>query len=108
MPVVTCPKCDSRYDPGMDDELEELEGAASLKVICPACGQWLRLPENEACEGPRVPADILEQMKSQSRLIKKGKGAPQAAAAPSPSPPPPPSVDDDDEGGAHYGLMEEE
>ncbi len=33
MPVVTCPKCESRYDPGMDDELEGIDPSQmSLKV----------------------------------------------------------------------------
>ncbi|MGE3803109.1 MAG: hypothetical protein AB7K24_00395 [Gemmataceae bacterium] len=72
MPVVTCPQCSSRYDPGMDEELEALGDAASLKVVCPVCAQWLRLPENEAIDGPAVPREILESMMSQSRLIERG------------------------------------
>lgn len=69
MPIVTCPKCRERYDPGVDEELEALGGAASLKVACPACGQWLRLPENEAIPAPAVPPEVLRGMMSQSRLI---------------------------------------
>jgi uncharacterized protein YbaR (Trm112 family) len=69
VPIVTCPECRKRYDPGMDEELEALGSAASLKVVCPACGQWLRLPENEAIPAPRVPPEILKGMMSQSRLI---------------------------------------
>jgi hypothetical protein len=56
----------------MDDELEALQGGPvemSLKVVCPACGQWLRLPENEPIPAPAAPADILRAMMSQSRLV---------------------------------------
>ena len=69
MPIVTCPKCRKRYDPGMDEELESLGDAASLKVVCPACGQWLRLPENEAIPTPALPPEVLRGMMSQSRLV---------------------------------------
>ncbi len=73
MPIVRCPKCASRYDPGVDDELAGLDSSvASLKVVCPVCGQWLRLPENEAIEGPPVPREILESMMAQSKLIERG------------------------------------
>ena len=76
MPVVTCPKCESQYDPGMDEELKRMDPIQmSLKVVCPVCAQWLRLPENEPVEGPAVPRNILEAMMSQSRLIARGKGA---------------------------------
>ena len=81
MPVVTCPKCESRYDPGMDEELKGIDPSQmSLKVVCPVCAQWLRLPENEPVEGPAVPRHILEAMMAQSRLIERGTGA--VAAAP--------------------------
>ena len=72
MAIVTCPTCKKRYDPGMDDELEmlnEMPGAASLKVVCPACGQWLRLPENEPIPAPAAPPEVLRDMMSQSRLV---------------------------------------
>jgi len=74
MAVVRCPKCKKRYDPGMDEELETLDDAPpgvslSLKVVCPACGQWLRLPENEAIPAPAVPPDILKEMMAQSKLV---------------------------------------
>ena len=62
MPIVTCPKCRSRYNPGMDGEIAALAGNASLKVVCPVCGQWLRLPENEAVDMSGLPPDILKQM----------------------------------------------
>jgi hypothetical protein len=69
MPIVTCPKCRKRYDPGMDDELDALPRGLSLKVVCPACGQWLRLPEREAIPAPPLPPEVLQGMKSQSRLV---------------------------------------
>ena len=75
MAAVTCPKCASRYDPGRDRELAELAGHASLKVICPVCGQWLRLPENEAIEGPNLPPHVLKGMTAQSKLIERGPNA---------------------------------
>jgi hypothetical protein len=61
----------------MDEELEALGGAASLKVVCPACGQWLRLPENEAIPGPAVPPEVLRGMMSQSRLIDEDSEEPE-------------------------------
>lgn len=88
MPVVTCPKCESRYDPGMDDELEGIDPSQmSLKVVCPACGQWLRLPENEPVDSPAVPPHILKAMMSQSQLIERGSkaGANSAARTAEPS-----------------------
>ena len=73
MLVVTCPKCDSRYDPGVDDELEGIDPTQmSLKVVCPACGQWLRLPENEPVGAPDAPPTVLAAMADQSRLIERG------------------------------------
>ena len=85
MPIVTCPKCRKRYDPGMDDELDALQGGPvhmSLKVACPACGQWLRLPENEPIPAPAAPPDILRAMMSQSRLVDDdAPSSPQQAPA---------------------------
>lgn len=76
MPVVTCPKCASRYDPGVDATLKDIDTSVmSLKVVCPVCGQWLRLPENEPIETPAAPRKLLEEMASQSRLIERGPGA---------------------------------
>jgi hypothetical protein len=73
MPIVTCPKCESRYDPGVDEELKGIDPSQmSLKVVCPACGQWLRLPENESVESPAAPPHILKAMMGQSRLIERG------------------------------------
>lgn len=38
MPIVTCPKCESRYDPGVDEELEGIDPSEmSLKVVGPVC-----------------------------------------------------------------------
>lgn len=45
MPIVKCPKCKKRYDPGVDDELDAIAdapGDLSLKVVCPACGDNAR------------------------------------------------------------------
>ena len=81
MPVVKCPKCASRYDPGMDRELAALGQQASLKVVCPVCGQWLRLPENEAVEGPQLPPQVLRGMTAQSKLVERGPSASQAVSA---------------------------
>jgi hypothetical protein len=67
MPIVTCPKCQERYDPGIDQELADLPAGTSLKVICPKCGQWLRLPEQEPIDAPNVSPDVAEAMREQSR-----------------------------------------
>src|SRR5262249_12819035 len=67
MPIVNCPKCKKRYDPG--DIEEDLPENMSLKVVCPACGQWVRLPSGEPVAAPKAPPDILKAMKSQSRLV---------------------------------------
>jgi hypothetical protein len=72
MPVVTCPSCDSRYDPGIGDELDDRSDDISVKVICPACGQWLRLPENEPIDALPLPPEILDEMMAQSTLIGDG------------------------------------
>jgi hypothetical protein len=71
VPIVTCPKCNKRYDPGVDEEFEAFSdaGEISLKVVCPACGQWLRLPENEGIPAPAAPPEMLMQMMAQSRLV---------------------------------------
>lgn len=69
MPVVTCPTCQARYDPGVDTDLDGMPDNVSQKVVCPACGQWQRLPEREPCDPPNVPQNILDEMKAQSRLV---------------------------------------
>src|ERR1035438_10082181 len=72
MPIVKCPKCKKRYDPGVDealDDIADMPGEMSVKVVCPSCGQWLRLPENEAIPAPAAPPEILKEMMSQCRLV---------------------------------------
>lgn len=68
MAIVKCPKCKKRYDPGTED-LDDMPDNMSVKVVCPACGQWARLPEGEAIPAPKVPPAILKSMKAQSRLL---------------------------------------
>lgn len=69
MPIVKCPSCPAKYDPGVDDDIEDLPAELSMKVVCPNCGQWLRLPEQEKVDPPNVPEKLLREMKSQSRLV---------------------------------------
>lgn len=69
MPTVTCPTCQARYDPGLEDELDGLPDNISMKVVCPACGQWVRLPEREPVDPPNVPKDVLDKMAAQSTLV---------------------------------------
>ena len=69
MPIIKCPKCKKRYDPGVEEELEDMPGSMSLKVVCPACGQWVRLPELEPVRAPAAPPKILREMRAQSRLV---------------------------------------
>jgi hypothetical protein len=80
MPIVTCPKCHKRYDPGVDEALDDISGMPgnlSVKVVCPACGQWLRLPENEPIPALAAPPEVLKAMMSQSRLVDdSAEGAP--------------------------------
>lgn len=92
MPIVKCPSCQAKYDPGVDDELEGIPGSLSLKVVCPQCGQWLRLPEQEQIEPPSASPEILREMMSQSKLISdSGSGTSKAPTSRSRS------RDDDDE-----------
>jgi hypothetical protein len=69
MPTVTCPTCRARYDPGIQEEVDDLPDAISMKVVCPACGQWVRLPEREPVDPPDVPKDVLDRMAAQSTLV---------------------------------------
>lgn len=73
MPIVKCPSCQAKYDPGIGSELTDLPSEMSMKVVCPSCGQWLRLPEKEKIDPPDAPAEILREMKSQSRLVEPGE-----------------------------------
>jgi hypothetical protein len=81
MPIVTCTKCQSDYDPG-NDELTDLPPGMSIKVVCPSCGQWLRLPEKDLIPAPAAPPEILREMMKQSRLVKAGPGAGASAKKP--------------------------
>jgi hypothetical protein len=87
MPIVTCPTCRARYDAGVEDDLVGMPDNVSLKVVCPACGQWVQLPEREPVDPPDAPRDILDQMKSQSRLVDEPDERPRRP------------VDEDDEEG---------
>lgn len=101
MAVVKCPKCRKSYDPGSED-LDDLPENLSRKVVCPACGQWARLPEGEAIAAPKLPPKMVKAMMSQATLVED---------APSPPPPPlPPRADgdDDEEGGAYTLTAAEE
>jgi len=69
MPIVKCPSCPAKYDPGIDDTLKDIPAELSMKVVCPNCGQWLRLPEQEKVDPPNVPEEVLREMTSQSRLV---------------------------------------
>lgn len=75
MPVFTCPKCRSRFDPGVDIDPNAMPGDMSLKAPCPACGQWVRLPEEEPVPAPRLPPHIMEAVTAQSRLVGEGRPA---------------------------------
>jgi len=72
--IVNCPKCRTRYE--ADVHLKHIrqkakrEGVSiSEKVVCPVCEQWVRLPENEPCPAPGLPPELVQEMKSQSRVI---------------------------------------
>jgi hypothetical protein len=67
MPIVQCPKCARRYDPGKD--LDDLPDHTTIKVVCPACGQWVRLPKADPVPTPELPPEIVQVMASQSRLV---------------------------------------
>lgn len=69
MPIVKCPSCPAKYDPGVDDNIKDIPVELSMKVVCPNCGQWLRLPEQEKVDPPNVPEEVLREMRSQSRLV---------------------------------------
>lgn len=69
MPIVKCPSCPAKYDPGLDDDIKDIPAELSMKVVCPNCGQWVRLPEQEKVDPPNVPEEVLREMRSQSRLV---------------------------------------
>jgi hypothetical protein len=68
MPIVKCPSCRRRYDPGIEIP-DDLSDEASMVVCCPACGQWVTLPEREPADPPDVPRHVREQMRRQARLV---------------------------------------
>jgi hypothetical protein len=72
MPIVKCPSCGTRYDPGIDDTMDGLPSDLSMKVVCPTCGQWLRLPEREPVDPPDVSAEVLREMSKQSKVVEEG------------------------------------
>ena len=51
-----CPQCQADWDRPWHD-------------VCPACGQWMRLPEKETIPAPGLPDHLLKEMMAQSRLI---------------------------------------
>lgn len=69
MPIVKCPSCPAKYDPGLDDDIKDIPAELSMKVVCPNCGQWVRLPEQEKVDPPNVPEEVLREMRSQSRRL---------------------------------------
>jgi hypothetical protein len=76
MPVVECPSCHRHYDPENEAALKTAGPRMSVKVPCPACGQWVRLPEWECVEAPGFPPAILKEMSSQSRLLPEDDPSP--------------------------------
>ena len=69
MPIIKCPNCRRRYDPGADEMLDDLPGDMGLAVVCPACGQWVSLPDVEPRDPPNAPKHVLREMRKQSRLV---------------------------------------
>jgi Zn finger protein HypA/HybF involved in hydrogenase expression len=65
MPVVKCVKCKQKYDTGTEAPAEGL----SAKVVCPGCGQWMRIPDREAIPAPNLPKEMIKKMKAQARMI---------------------------------------
>jgi len=78
MLVVECPKCNSHYNPECEEALKAAGDAMSIKVPCPECGQWVRLPEWECVETPNAPDDVLKKMVQQSKLLPKDDNTPVA------------------------------
>jgi len=67
MPIITCPSCNRRYDPR--DHMEDAPEGRSTRVACPACGQWVRLPDGDPIPPPRVPRKSPEGVRGLSRLV---------------------------------------
>jgi hypothetical protein len=68
MPIVKCVDCRRRYDPGVEVP-DDLPDEHSLVVCCPACGQWMTLPDREPADPPDVPRHVRDQMKRQATLV---------------------------------------
>jgi hypothetical protein len=89
MPVVKCVKCKNRYDTGTEAPAEGL----TAKVVCPGCGQWMRIPDNEAIPAPNLPKELIKKMKAQARQIvmldgdEEEEPKPEAKSAPEPAAP---------------------
>ena len=69
MRTVKCPTCRKRFDPGLDEDPDDLPDNLSMKVVCPYCDQWVRLPEGDPIDEPALPAQVLDRMRSQSRRL---------------------------------------
>ena len=41
----------------------------AIKVVCPSCGQWVRLPEQEPVAPPDVSPEVLAEMGKQSKIV---------------------------------------
>jgi hypothetical protein len=72
MRAVKCPTCRKRFDPGLDDDPNGLPDNLSMKVVCPYCDQWVRVPEGDPIDEPALPPQVLDQMRSQSRRLNEG------------------------------------
>jgi hypothetical protein len=77
MRPVTCPTCRKWFDPGLDDHPNDLPDNLSMKVVCPYCDQWVRLPEGDPIDEPALPPQVLDQMRSQSRRLTEDDDRPR-------------------------------
>jgi hypothetical protein len=77
MQVVQCPTCKKWFDPGLDDNPDDLPDNLSMKVVCPYCDQWVRLPEGDPIDEPDLPSQVLDQMRSQSRRLTEDDDRPR-------------------------------
>jgi hypothetical protein len=67
MSVIKCPNCKKRYE--TETDIDDIPKGASAKVVCPACDQWLRIPEKEMIDTPKIPKELAKKIKAQSRLV---------------------------------------
>jgi hypothetical protein len=77
MRPVQCPTCRKWFDPGLDENPDGLPDSLSMKVVCPYCDQWVRLPEGEPIDEPALPPQVLDQMRSQSRRLDQDEDRPR-------------------------------